>query len=145
MAIHTKLFLDSDIEKTRLAYNEAADCTVVALAYAMDISYKDAHAMLREMGRKNRRGFKLRLWLDNQCAVSRMKNQPFLLGKYKVVRVVLPFHARPTLAKFLRDFPRGRFLVRKRGHMFVVINSNVINALTGARTRITNIWYLEEQ
>ena len=124
----------------RDSFNERNDCTVVALAVAVGMSYSEAHALLTKLGRKKCHGFTLRLWLDNQCSIARMHNRPFTIGDYKVERVRMD---RPvTLAKFLRDFPRGRFICRKRGHVFVVDNGKVMNLWTGARTRISNLWYV---
>ena len=128
----------------RDSFNEHKDCTVVALAAAADIPYSEAHALLAKAGRLPRHGFKLRLWLDNQCFAARMRGGKFRLGKYSVERVVMFNRDRVTLAQFLRDFPRGRFVCRKRSHAFAVIDGKVLNLFTGARTRITNLWYLTE-
>jgi len=134
--------LPESVTKLRDAFNERADCTVVAIAVAADLPYAEAHSVLAQAGRKHRRGFKLRLWLDNQCAVARMKNTPLRIGNYKVERVRFEYMRNVTLAKFLRDFPRGRFIARKRSHAFAVIDGKVYSSFTGARTRITNLWHL---
>ena len=136
---------DRDTELTRLSYDERNDCTVAALASAAGMPYREAHAILKKAGRKARKGFKLRLWLDNQCAIARMKGTTVRLGNYNVMRVrFLDYGSTITLAKFLRDFPKGRFLVRKAHHVFTVIDGRVSNLSTGARTRITDIWYFTE-
>ena len=145
MALHIKHEpWDRELELARLAYDERSDCTVAALASAADLPYREAHAMLKKAGRKDRRGFQFRLWLDNQCAIARMKGTTVRLGNYNVMRVHFDREYRPTLAKFLHDFPRGRFILRKRRHVFTVIDGRVSNLSTGARTRITNIWYFTE-
>lgn len=136
---------DRDTEITRLTYNERADCTVAALASAAGMPYREAHAVLKKAGRVSRKGFKFRLWLDNQCAIACMKNTTFQVGNYKVMRVRFPeYRSTITLAKFLRDFPKGRFILRKAHHVFAVIDGRVSNLDTGARTRITNIWHFTE-
>jgi hypothetical protein len=49
-----------------------------------------------------------------------------------------------TLAQVVRDFPRGTFILRKQGHVFTLRDGWVIDyAPNGARTRITDIWYIE--
>ena len=136
--------LPEGVTKLRDAFNENRDCTVVAIAVAADLPYAEAHSVLEQAGRKRRRGFKLRLWLDNQCAVARMKNRPLVIGKYKVERVRFEYMRSVTLAQFLRDFPRGRFIARKRSHAFTIIDGKVFNSFTGARTRITNLWHFTE-
>lgn len=135
--------LPESFTKLRDAFNERADCTVVAIAVAADLPYAEAHSILAHAGRKRRRGFKLRLWLDNQCAMARMKNTTVKLGRFRMTRVWMP-HGSATLAKFLRDFPKGRFIARKRSHAFTIVDGKVFNSFTGARTRITNLWYFTE-
>ena len=125
----------------RDSFNENHDCTVVALAAAADIPYREAHAILAKAGRRPRKGFKFRLWLDNQCFMARMKNRDVVFGNYRVQRVRMDWPV--TLAKVLRDFPRGRFIARKRSHVFVVNDGQVLNLWQGVRTRITNLWYFE--
>lgn len=44
--------------------NEAKDCTVRALANATGISYKDAHALLKKVGRKEKEGASLPVVLN---------------------------------------------------------------------------------
>jgi hypothetical protein len=134
--------LSEDITEQSKSLNEHNDCTVVALSVAAGISYQDAHRMLSDAGRKPRRGFKFSIWLNNQCFMARMKNTEVHLGKYKVQSVRMGNSI--TLAKLLRDFPRGRFIARKRKHVFVVVDGKVYNLCSGARTLIKNLWYLTE-
>jgi len=132
----------------RDSFHENHDCTVVAVAGAADIPYREAHALLAKAGRKPRHGFKFRTWLNNQCWGAHIKGEKFRLGAYTVTRIILPWYNKynqgVTLAQFLRDFPRGRFLLRKSGHVFFVDDGKVLNlGSTGVRTRITNLWHLE--
>jgi hypothetical protein len=137
------------LQAERDTYREHNDCTVVSVAVAAELSYSEAHEFVARLGRKPRRGFHFVSNFNNRCHTARIKGIDFRLGKYKVTRVRMPwrgphFHG-VTLAQFLRDFPKGRFIVVKRGHAFVVIDGKVLNLThSGVRSRITNLWYLTE-
>jgi hypothetical protein len=128
----------------RASFFENNDCTVVALAAAVNIPYAEAREILAKAGRKPRQGFKSVTWLNNQCFNARMKGSKFRIGKYAITRIAMPYHS-VTVARFLRDFPKGRFLCRQRGHLFTIIDGRVLNLLSGARTRITNLWHVTEE
>lgn len=134
------------IAHSKTIMGERNDCTVLAVAVAADLPYMTAHAMMEQAGRKRRRGMRFIPWLNRKCFEEKDAAR---LGEYKVQRVRLinrsgyPYTV--TLAKFLRDFPRGTFIVCKSRHAFVVKDAKVINlGSTGARTRITDIWYLSK-
>jgi hypothetical protein len=115
---------------------ENNDCTVVALSIALSLPYGVAHAILARYGRRNGKGFQLIQWLRQYGKVN-------LYGFKATVVDCTPFEcgrARiyPTLAKVRRDFPRGRFIVRKPGHVFAMIDG-VVHDSAGQRTRITSI------
>lgn len=112
--------------------SEKSDCTVVALSIAIGVPYDVAHRMLAEAGRHDRRGFRLSSWLREQ-------RQSTICG-YKVTAAKVPWL---TLAQIRRDFPRGRFIVRKRGHVFAMIDGVILDYNTGNRTRITDIFHFE--
>lgn len=139
-------------ELERFDFNERGDCTVVAIAQAAELPYREAHALLAQAGRRPKKGFTLRNWLACQCTKANTTGTPFRLGKYSVHAVPLPTEYRDggypihsiTLARFLRDFPKGRFILRKRGHAFAVVDGCVSNFYEGVRVRITNIWHLTE-
>ena len=116
------------------SYGEDQDCTVVALSIAAGIPYNVAHDILRAAGRERCRGFRLVGWLRCQYRDGRS------VCGYKVT----PVNAgRKTLAQVRRDFPKGRFILRKRGHVFAMIDNEVMDYGTGNRTRITDLFLFE--
>ena len=116
------------------SYGEDNDCTVVALSIAAGIPYNVAHDILRAAGRERCRGFRLVGWLRCQYRDGRS------VCGYKVT----PVNAgRKTLAQVRRDFPKGRFILRKRGHVFAMIDNEVMDYGTGNRTRITDLFLFE--
>ena len=116
------------------SYGEDNDCTVVALSIAAGIPYNVAHDILRAAGRERCKGFRLGGWLRCQYRDGRS------VCGYKVT----PVNAcRKTLAQVRRDFPKGRFILRKRGHVFAMIDNEVMDYGTGNRTRITDLFLFE--
>lgn len=126
---------------SRQGFSEHNDCTVVALALAANMHYDETHRLLQDAGRRNRCRWHLFGWLKNN---KQFYGTDTVFGDYKAVRVRLR-EPSITLAKFLRDFPRGRFLLHKRGHAFAVIDGQVKNLSSGARTRITEIFHFEKE
>lgn len=82
--------------------NEKLDCTIRAFATALNISYDDAHAVLKASGRKDRHRFK-------SC------------GAY-TKHIGKSCKRSGSVGRFLRDNPLGRFIVQVRGHVFAVID-----------------------
>ena len=116
------------------SYGEDNDCTVVALSIAAGIPYNVAHDILRAAGRERCKGFRLVGWLRCQYRDGRS------VCGYKVI----PVNAgRKTLAQVRRDFPKGRFILRKRGHVFAMIDNEVMDYGRGNRTRITDLFLFE--
>jgi hypothetical protein len=122
-------------------FGEDNDCTVVALSLVLGIPYDVAHKMLADQGRQYKTGFRLVEWLyeDNISGwwVTVVSCPRVFHGSLNRHTVTLP-----TLAKVRRDFPRGRFIVRKRNHVFAMIEG-VIHDDAGPRTRITHVAVFE--
>ena len=114
--------------------NERNDCTVHATAIAAQIPYYQAHDLLARFGRRPGRGFQ---YISFVFECNRKQER---VGGYRVEQVLMPGIV--TLAKFLRDFPKGRFVVRKSGHVFAVIDGIQYDSTSnGCRTRITHIYH----
>lgn len=101
-----------EIPSERAKYNECRDCAVRATSVALGIPYHEAHARLKELGRKNRRG----------CKFWKMAPQLGLELREDLSCM--------TLAKALPDMASGRFVVRISGHVFAVIDGVVIDMQT---------------
>jgi hypothetical protein len=91
---------------------ETRDCTVRALALALDIPYDIAHAGLAKLGRKPRHGF-----------LFRMPN----LGEFSKVLEECPEYSCRTVRKVLPELMQGRFIVRVRGHVFAVVGGTALD------------------
>lgn len=51
-----------------------------------------------------------------------------------------------TLGQFLKDFPKGRFVVRKSGHVFAVIDGKQFDAIpNGMRCRLTGVYHFAKE
>ena len=108
------------------------DCTVRALAIASGIPYAAAHALLKAHGRKQGKGVLTAVVIDA------FKDH---LGDY--VRTSPFMSERPTVASFLRDQPKGTFVVAVRGHVFAVIDGvqhDNGEGLYKPRCRVKGFW-----
>src|ERR1039458_1384681 len=136
----------------REGYTEFNDCTVVALSVALEIPYSVAHRMLADQGRQERKGFHLVSWLENEARAGRTlcgyKPTAVKCGKLMPTCRRTPWfmcdnmYTYPTLARVRRDFPKGRFIVRKNRHVFAMTDGEVHDNI-GPRTRITNLVLFE--
>lgn len=93
----------------RSEYGETNDCTVIALATALECSYKEAHQILERWGRRKRKGIPLDLTLQTR-------------GKEIGITERMNFEKSPTLRQFIKDNPEGNFIVIVRGHALCVKN-----------------------
>jgi hypothetical protein len=104
---------------------ERNDCTVRALAVALDIPYETSHARLAQLGRKPKHGF------------------PFYRAAeaLKANRLALPSQRRVTVGSCLA-IPRlaaGRYVVRVAKHVFAVVDG-VPSERINPRQVVTSVW-----
>lgn len=88
------------------AIKEKNDCTVRALATALEIDYFQAYAMMLTVGRKGRKGSN---------------------GLFEIMKIYGKNHPRPnmTVENFVRlvlSSCGGNWIVQVRGHVFAVVN-----------------------
>lgn len=111
---------------------EKLDCTVRAVMTAAEIDYPAAHSLLAYAGRKYRHKM--------NSFKTFMNASP--LGTYRVREMKV---AATTLNQFIQDHGQGRYIVRKRGHVFAVIDGVVYDRFSQApRVRIKNVWELSK-
>ena len=102
-------------------------CTVNALSTATDMPWHEAQAIMAKYGRRRNRGVATSI-------VNRVYKD--VLG----IECTVP-DSRPTLAQFVRANPKGKFIVRVAGHVFVVKNGKQYDTfLNGARKRVRGYW-----
>ena len=123
--------IDPVLQRGDAYSKERQDCTVHATSIAAQIPYYQAHDLLARFGRSPRHGIRY---------LSFVRDLRERVGAYRIERVHMPETV--TLAKFLRDFPKGRFVVRKSGHVFAVIDGIQYDSLPNSpRVRITHIYH----
>lgn len=129
---------------TRNQMNETNDCTVIATALTVGVSYEDAHAALKAQGRKHRRG----AYMPQQERAIKA-----LGGKIKrKLSAHLTIHgqklrqsngAKYTPASIGRDYNKGIFYCFVRSHCFALIDGVVQDWTAGRRHLVTEIWEIE--
>ena len=151
-------------DDTPLAKSEANDCVVHAIAKAFDINYDVSHAFCRGFfNRKNRGGTRAvelmlkKVWrlFDKHISQIGMSYQSDYEGfwsrdgkkmvwPYKVKGVTK--YAKYTVGKFLKDYPKGTYLILIKGHVFTIIDSVVYGNQEDARSlkvRIKSVFKVE--
>lgn len=91
------------------------DCTVRALALALELRYDDAYDWLKSAGRACGERFDLGRWLDGQDWATKI---PFPAVKGQ---------PRMNPVEFCRLYPVGTFVCRVAKHVFTVIDGVVID------------------
>ena len=106
------------------------NCTIVALSIAAGISYEEAYEIGEEAGRKKGNGF----YTNKLMQKARKKGIVFEKLRFKEI----------TINKFLKMNLKGRFLVRRRGHAFTIIDSTIYDVLVNpAFARLKEIYLVE--
>lgn len=119
-------------EEDRERMSETNDCTVVSLAYALGITYPEAHEAMRRAGREHRRA----AWMH-----------PAVEGLEPGVAtpVKLPYEYSITLAEFVSAHPRGRFLLGVTEHALVVVDGRICDHSDKVRRRVSYAWRINLQ
>lgn len=108
------------------------NCTICALSTAAGIPYNEAFAIGVKAGRKTGRGFQTTKLME----VARKFGIDFRKIKSGSI----------TIQKFLVKYPVGRFVVRRRGHCFCIINGVIYDHTENKPLqRITDIWKVESK
>lgn len=109
---------------------ENRDCAVVSLSTACGIPYEKAHALLKEHGRG-----------DGKPTYGKTVSAALGIRYQSLSRV-----RRPTAAQFIRENPRGRFIVFATDHFFALIDGVHMDAdasLYRPRARLWGYWPVE--
>ena len=112
---------------------EKSNCTVVALSAVTELPYNECKAIAATAGRKNGKGFRSADLINffNMQIAKRFREVD--LGKRLNVRA------------FCKQYPKGKYYVRKRGHAFSIINGVVHEMYTvvTARSFVQTAWRFE--
>jgi hypothetical protein len=121
-------------------FNENNDCVVRAFSLALNKPYDEVHAICAKHGRKPNRG----------CLAGVQRDVAKHYGMQGIMLDIGNLGKRegiyPTLAMFLRRFPKGHFYVARRGHAFTIIDGVVHDWArgTGHRSRIIRAFQAPE-
>lgn len=107
---------------------ENRDCAVVSLSNACGMPYEQAHALLKAHGREDLKA----TYGKTISAALGVRYQSMSRGA-----------RRPTAARFIRENPKGRFIVFVTGHFFALVDGVHVDAdpsLYRPRARLWGYW-----
>ena len=111
--------------------NEHNDCTVISVATVCDVTYDEAHAVLKELGRKKGQGCNRYIWLP---AVEK-------IGLHWV-EVTGAFKGK-TINSLEAELPKGeKFLITIRGHLMPFNGERLIDYSKGRRFKVQAIFHI---
>lgn len=127
---------------------EVDDCTVRALANATDLPYDECHELMQSYGRVNG---------ETMCSAKMMKAYQSVGLKFVAAfgstksamynAAVFNCKRLPgrTLAKLLPELHTGRYIVEIRGHVFAVVDGDVIDyGNISVAVSVAGLWKVEE-
>ena len=111
--------------------NETNDCTVRALANATGMPYKDAHALLKKAGRKEKEGVSLPVVLNafEDLAIkpvyisSNTKDGRYLCRYYGCAN---PYQGM-SLGKAVKTFTKGKYIALVNCHVVALVDGHLID------------------
>lgn len=111
--------------------NEAKDCTVRALANATGMLYKDAHAVLKKVGRKEKEGASLPVVLN---AFEDLAIKPvYISSNTKDGRYLCRYYGwtNPnkgmSLGKAVKTFTKGKYIALVNCHVVALVDGHLID------------------
>ena len=110
--------------------DEAQDCTVRALANALDTNYDEAHAALRKHGRKHGKPCGHKVWhrAYSEAGLSLMNIYGTTAAARHLSRSLQQKATKgTTLGTLLKSIGCGRFVVIVTGHAICVLDGQVID------------------
>jgi len=146
---------DGGRAKSFVGIQERRDCVVCALSNATGIGYVKAHDMLKQNGRRDRRGTRtyittatieqgarLNLWSFRRVDVN--KREPTKSEAFSYRFYGRRVNTRPTVASFIRSLPRtGRFIMAAAAHAFCYIDGKIVDSNSTPVVRGRVLWCYE--
>jgi hypothetical protein len=106
------------------------NCTIIALSVAAGIPYEEAYDIGRQAGRVKGKGFHTKKLMETA-------------RKYGIEYRKMRFNE-ITINKFLKSNLKGRYLVRRRGHAFTIIDSTIYDVMVNPSfARLTEVYLVE--
>ena len=111
--------------------NETKDCTVRAFANATGMHYKDAHALLKKVGRKEKEGVSLHVVLNafEDIAIkpvyisSNTKDGRYLCRYYGWINP----NQGMSLGKAVKTFTKGKYIALVNCHVVALVDGHLID------------------
>lgn len=104
--------------------HETKDCTVRALTHAFKVEYSAAHQILKEFGRKDRRGCNFRLFMEiHKCKDDKRQ----ITYKGELFNISFIRHQRPhmTVKTFVENHPKGIYIIRVPRRVFAIVDGKI--------------------
>ena len=135
-----------NINVNSLEYNDSNGCSVYAISNSFDITYDEAYDFCKVMyNRELKRGVKTYLFCGRNNMISNHRISYF--GKR--MRVIENTHyssgkkRKMSVQTFIKNHPKGTFILGVRGHTFVVKDSvvyGIYNDSKKLRTHVSECW-----
>jgi len=122
----------------RYLMGERNDCTVVALASALKMSYKAAHKLAKKHGREDRRGMITHAYYSmlNKISSLRPMSQSEITTYYKSTGKLRA----NKLSTFIKRYPKGTYILSVRQHTVTVEDGVVLERGTPANWHVNKAW-----
>lgn len=116
-----------DLQEQSKAMNEKSDCTVKACVVLCGVSYADAHAAMKKLGRRNRS--RSPNWESHQTAIKGFG--------FELIEEKFPGKTVVTLERDLKRYGGGRkYLIEVRGHVLAFDGKQIVDWSAGRRHRV---------
>lgn len=128
---------DAGARASVVGAGENNDCTVVATAVSLGVSYDEAHAIMKnEVGRKEKQGATLSFHL---CV-----NRTLGGRQFEPVCVTSRADAK-TLGQFIKKFTDGTYLVFTKGHVSTLVDGKLHDRFFAPKCRVYSAYKLVEE
>ncbi len=121
-----------EIEAASISHNERKDCTVVAMALALDLDYKTVHSAMAIAGRKHGKACNFSVIGPKAAADLGFLMETMPDYKYSAKTVLT--------AERDRKLAKGRYIIKMRRHVAALIDGKVVDHTQGRRKIINRIY-----
>lgn len=162
MSIRTSKSVIKDYAVSKFAMYEANDCVVKAVAVIAECTYDEAHAAVKKhMNRFYRQGVPtatlIKYMNHRHCPVITehadhlthgqvIKYQPHTM--YVAKKTGKKTFCKMTVGTFAKQFNKGKYYVLVRGHIFAIVNGEILGNASDAtklRTHVCRAWRVHRE
>lgn len=134
---HPQLSAETVALREQAPFGEKQDCCVFAVAHACDLTYGQAHSLLKDAGRRDRCGFGMHQWANHTVRI---------VNGYWFRWVDLSTFPRMNQTEVLDFLGQGRYIVSVPHHVYSVVNGDVVDIYPVSRRRpIRGVWELVQR